>query len=206
MSEEIRTTAALIHRQVDMVSLAHELNAVGAGLNPYKDLSAIGGLDVHRAVGDLARQVDVSAELRTLAVGTDFSTEIRQALSTLDIAAQYRDLTDRLTRSLGVDWTRIAVGLVDPPLTDALAEVAGSLEDGSATDEGETVSRWLADLPPQPQRRLLLMVINVLALLLNTADAFANVNPPAHLERVIALLLGIAFVLNELVGDSPSQK
>lgn len=112
-------------------------------------------------------------------------------------------MTERLTRSAIMSWSRGAETAVGAPLGDILTDFETALQDDSAA-EVEPISRWLRQLPPLAQRRLFLLALAALWAITDAVDSFAEVSPPAHLDEVVIALLAIVSFLNEKIGEAPT--
>jgi hypothetical protein len=110
--------------------------------------------------------------------------KFNEEIASLDLFEGYRELTDQLTPSAVANWAQGLAPAVSSPLDEILRDFETTLEDDSLAEPGP-LSGWLRELPPPGQRRLFLLALTALCLIADAADAFAAVNPLAHMDKVI---------------------
>jgi hypothetical protein len=147
--------------------------------------------------------LDPLKSYREMTAALDPLKSCREMTAALDPLKQYREMTDRLTRGAILSSTRGVKTAVSEPFDEILTSFEAILEEDASALE-EPVSRWLTQLPPLAQRRLCLLALAALWAITDALDSFAVVNPPIHLDKVVAALLAIAACLNEQLGEPPT--
>ena len=197
-SKQMRELAAAL----DTTKQMRELAAAFDVSKQMRDMAA--AFDVSKQMRDMAAAFDVSKQMREMAAAFDVSKQMRDAAAALDTTKQLRDLAAQLTRTQVLRWTHGVATAASGPIDDALTDLAASLADGtSSQDDG--IPGWLFELPQLAQRRLFLLVLGALWAMTDAFNSFAGVTPPAHLDKLIIALLATVTVLNETIGDPPSN-
>ncbi len=205
-----RMSAALdafkdIQRMSAALDAFKDIQRMSAALDAFKDIQRMSAaLDAFKDIQRTSAAVDALKKIQRAPAALDMIRDIQRMSAALDAFKGYREMAAWLTRGAVQGWARDVRPAVHEPLDEILEDFDAALADDSSTAEAP-IAPWLSELPPLAQRRLFLLALAALWAISDALDSFAGVTPPAHLDKLVVALLAIATLLNEWIGEPPSD-